>query len=139
MWIFSQQFGKIYYRASMGSPLEVLCNAYSGQGDGRNNPLMQCFEDRGPIPVGRYIIGAPFRSRTNYSLRLTPDPFNDMCNPPRHSFLIHGGDRERRDERPPYVPGFSSEGCIVADRQYRERIWTSNDHELLVVKDVVPD
>src|SRR5262249_6246005 len=38
---------------------KVLARGYSGFERGKNNPAMQGVKDVGPIPIGRYTIGAP--------------------------------------------------------------------------------
>jgi Protein of unknown function (DUF2778) len=79
---------------------------------GKNDPSKQCEKDIGPIPQGLYTVGLPGPGPSPYSLRLTPDPSNDMCG--RGDFLIHGDSISH--------PGNASEGCIILSRSEREAI-----------------
>src|SRR5690349_8961593 len=90
MWIYSQGFETLYYQASVDGPLTEVAKGYSGRGVGRNDPTYQCNEEWGPLPIGKYTIEEPKKGPTPYSLPLEPDPTNDMCDPPRENFLIHG-------------------------------------------------
>jgi hypothetical protein len=101
---------------------------YSGSlsGGGRNDPSKQCERDVGPIPRGLYTIGPPGPGPSPYSLRLTPDPSNDMCG--RSHFLIHGDSISH--------PGNASDGCIILSRTEREAIVKSGIN-LLYVTDLI--
>ena len=117
-WQYAQSSGQLSQDG------EAVAVGYSGAGEGKNNPDMQAVHDVGPLPVGRYTIGAPCDTMTHgpYVLRLTPDAANDMCG--RAGFLIHGDSVVR--------PGTASEGCIILPRAVRENIWHSGDTELEV-------
>ena len=117
MWTYSQSTGQLYQDG------ELVAVGYSGHGDGRNNSVMQERPNVGPIPRGRYLIGAPFDTTTHgpYVLRLTPDSGNQMFG--RAGFLIHG-DNQDHD---------ASQGCIILQRVFREKIATSGDEDLEVV------
>ena len=128
MWIYSQGLATIYYKEDVTSEPQKVSAGYSGQDTGLNNPEFQC-ELFGPLPRGDYTIGAPEVGPSDYSLRLTPDADNDMCNPTRSHFLIHGD----RDENPPRNEMVASHGCIILPRAIRERIWNSGDTKLRVV------
>ncbi|MFH8133273.1 tlde1 domain-containing protein [Pantoea osteomyelitidis] len=86
---------------------------YAGAPGYYNNPSQECIKNKGPVPRGRYIIGAPYKSlRTGiYTLPLSPDAENNMCG--RGDFLIHG-DSIR-------YPGTASQGCIIAVYKVRKK------------------
>jgi hypothetical protein len=101
---------------------------YSGFETGKNNPAMQNVANMGPIPQGRYSIGAPQcvnlpGPHGPFVLPLTPDPANSMFG--RAGFLIHGDSIAK--------PGSASRGCIVASRFIREMIARSGDKDLTVL------
>lgn len=106
----------------------ILATGYSGAMGYKNDPAMQHIENKGPIPCGRYTIGAPRNTTTHgpYVLPLTPDENNVMFG--RSEFRIHGDSIER--------PGFASEGCIILPKFARERIWESGDRDLQVVREL---
>lgn len=122
MWTYEQSTGRI-----IRADGEIIGQGYSGAGEGKNNPDMQEIVDIGPIPAGRYLIGAPVDTTRHgpYALALDPEPTNEMFG--RSEFLIHG------DSIP--HPGDASEGCIIQLRSVREDIWKSGDHVL----DVIPN
>lgn len=97
---------------------------YSGSGVHKNKPASQSLKGLGPIPQGRWRIGAPYRSQSvgPYALRLTPDTSTKTFG--RTALLIHGDSIK--------APGTASNGCIILPRSVRERIWTSGDRDLLV-------
>ncbi|MCC8400846.1 DUF2778 domain-containing protein [Paraburkholderia sp. MMS20-SJTN17] len=103
----------------------VYTGGYSGRGKGKDNHDMQYVRDIGPIPVGEYTIGAPFRHDHTgpYSMRLTP--INGTNTHGRAGFMIHGDSIKE--------PGNASNGCIVLDPTIRMRIWNSGDRLLKVV------
>lgn len=94
---------------------------YSGTGEGRNNPEMEAVQSVGPIPRGKYSVGAMRDGGT-----LGPMVFDLL--PQGHSahgrslFRIHG-DNKTHD---------ASHGCIVAGRSVREEIASSAQSTLLV-------
>jgi len=101
---------------------------YSGYEAGKNNPAMQNVANTGPVPRGRYQIGAPMDLEGGphgpFVLPLTPDPANQMFG--RFGFLIHGDSIA--------TPGFASRGCIIAGLPTREAIAASGDAELTVAE-----
>lgn len=102
-------------------------NAYSGHGQGLNNPVMQDVVMVGPIPQGMYEFGPPFTHPQTgpVSMRLTPTPGTNTFE--RAGFLIHG-DNSKHDHT-------ASEGCIiVCDHNQRELLSKSLDRLLLVVR-----
>lgn len=100
---------------------------YSGAGhyqpEGRNNPEMTWAEGRGPIPVGRYTIGAPRPSDRlgPYVMNLDPAPGTDTKG--RSLFRIHGNN----------AANDASHGCIILPPDARREIWESGDHALSVI------
>ena len=97
---------------------------YAGAIGYYNDPANECVKNNGPLPRGKYTIGAPYNSTKTgpYTLPLIPDCSNNMCG--RNEFRIHGDSGKH--------PGAASEGCIVTDFNTRRDIWNSNDRELLV-------
>lgn len=98
---------------------------YAGFGRGCNNPAYQDQPNEGPLPQGRYTIGAPIQHPTcgPFCMPLTPAEGNEMFK--RHSFHIHGDNRAGNRS--------ASHGCIVLTRSAREMIWQSGDHQLDVI------
>lgn len=110
----------------------ILGPAYAGAPGHVNNPDDCGLKGLGPLPKGRYIIGAPVTDPVTgiFSLPLTPDPSNEMFD--RGSFFIHGANAVVD------VDGqqASSHGCPVASHPVREAIWTeaeATDHLLEVI------
>lgn len=129
-WTYVQRSGELWHRG------RVVARGYAGfddgdglveAGEGKNDPSAQAQRGVGPLPVGRYFIGAPMQHPTAgaYTLRLEPHPDNDMKG--RSGFLIHGDSA---------VPGAASRGCIVLSRAVRTIIASSLDYELIVVEDL---
>jgi hypothetical protein len=123
-FVYEQATGRMFL-VEDGSR-DLIATGYSGSEEhgGKNNPHAQCEKDIGPLCRGRYSIGAPFAGPSPFSLRLTPDPANEMCG--RGSFLIHGDSIAH--------PGTASHGCIILNRPNREQI-NGSDVKLLVVVD----
>lgn len=104
----------------------ALGTGYSGQPECRNDPSKCGVHNHGPIPPGRYSIGAPIEhteSHGPFVLPLTPHPDNEMHG--RSGFLIHGDSVAH--------PGTASQGCIIMGRAVREAVRASGDDELEVV------
>jgi hypothetical protein len=123
MWTYKQSTGEL----SRDGVAAGAC--YSGYEAGKNNPAMQNAENVGPVPQGRYSIGAPQCVESPgphgpFVLPLTPDPANTMFG--RSGFLIHGDSVVN--------PGLASRGCIIAARLIREAIAGSGDTELTVIE-----
>ncbi|WP_158780519.1 tlde1 domain-containing protein [Pantoea sp. BAV 3049] len=97
---------------------------YAGAVGYKNDPGFECIKNKGPLPRGSYRIGAPYDSKKTgpYTLVLIPQSANNMCG--RGDFRIHGDSKKE--------PGSASEGCIVAEKDFREKIWESGDRELIV-------
>lgn len=97
---------------------------YAGALGYYDDPNQECVKNKGPVPRGKYIIGAPYKSLWTgiYSLPLTPVDEKNMCG--RSNFLIHGDSMR--------YPGTASRGCIIAVYKVRKKIWDSGDRELIV-------
>lgn len=120
MWTYSQSTGE--FRGAGG---DVVSYGYSGNREGKNNPLLQAKPDTGPIPRGAWTITAVFDSPTHgpYCLRLAANPKTVTFG--RDGFLIHGDSVK--------FPGEASKGCIILPRRIREYVWTSGDRHLEVI------
>ena len=116
-WTYNQTTGQLSRDG------QNIATGYSGTGPGRNNPSAQGTRNVGPIPRGRYSIGAPHDTRTHgpHAMALTPVGHNALG---RDGFLIHG-DNTRHD---------ASTGCIVLPRNIRDQISNSGDTALEVVQ-----
>jgi hypothetical protein len=119
-WTYSQSTGELTQDG------RHVATGYSGAGDGRNNPGQQATRNVGPIPQGRYTIGAPHNSRHvgPEAMSLTPLPGTQTFG--RSDFLIHGDSRTH--------PGAASAGCIVLPLDIRRRIAGSGDTNLEVTR-----
>ncbi len=108
----------------------MVARGYSGRGDGRNNPDMQGVRATGPIPRGRWTIGAARNHPKLGPLTIALDkvdgqPGDDIDAVTRRSaFRIHGNNRAND----------ASHGCIILDRWVRELIDKSDDRQLEVVR-----
>lgn len=120
MFVYRQATGEIY--AGDGT---LLGKGYAGADHGKNRPDFQHSPNVGPIPQGRYHVGAPQDTETHgpFVLSLTPWDENQMYG--RSGFLIHGDSKT--------APGTASQGCIVLDRAIREKIAANGDMTLMVV------
>lgn len=109
----------------------LLCigQGYSGHGDGKNNPDMQNVRMTGPIPCGKYRIGAPYDHPHlgKYVMPLTAQEGTNTFG--RDAFFLHGDNAKH--------PGEASDGCIVMPPEVRHAIGaavvTKMDDELEVV------
>ncbi|MBC8731682.1 tlde1 domain-containing protein [Paraburkholderia sp. UCT2] len=108
VWMYRHSIGHLYHNTML-----VDTDGYAGSGPGKHNHDMQYVRDIGPIPVGEYEIGSPFRHAHTgpYSMRLTP--INGTNTHGRAGFMIHGDSLS--------APGTASNGCIVLNPRVRER------------------
>lgn len=130
MWIYKQSTGELFRKRSVAVAPTLVAQGFAGVGAGRNNPDLQCQEDVGPIPRGKYKISGIKSQPTEMSLVLIPDPATDMCSPARSGFLIHG-------DRAPGValnPNVASSGCIILAKDIRTSINESGDTDLEVIR-----
>ncbi len=110
---------------------QVVARGYSGRGPGLNNPAMQNVPRTGPIPRGRWKLMNVYASTSvgPYTItlwRLDDVRLDDVDQfTGRGAFRIHGDNRQLNRS--------ASEGCIILPRAVREQMWTSGDHELIVV------
>lgn len=120
MWTYSQSTGRL--TDSSGALAAI---GYSGNGEGKNDPLLQELRDTGPIPRGKWIITEVYDSERvgPFALKLEPAPGTKTFG--RSAFRIHGDSIAH--------PGEASDGCIVVPRTARKRVWDSGDRELLVI------
>jgi len=126
VWIWDQSAGELRRDG------RLVSRGYSGKGRGKNNPALQNVPGVGPIPRGRYRIGAPYESKNVgpftlplYAIDAKPD--DDTHQPTgRSGFRVHGDSIK--------APGTASRGCIILPRAVREAIWRSGDRILEVVE-----
>ena len=120
MWIWDQSAG------TMSRNGKVVATGYAGHDYGKNNPKAQDVKGIGPVPRGRWSIGAPRTSPNTgpYTMSLTPMQGTDPLG--RSAFRIHGDSIS--------APGTASHGCIILPRAVRQAIWNSGDHILEVVE-----
>lgn len=120
MWLYQQSTGKLWNPSGL-----CVGQGYAGRGDGKNNPAMQQAQLKGPLPQGKYTIGAAYHHPHlgPVCMDLTPDPTNEMFG--RSLFRIHADAIDH--------PGDASEGCIVMPRSVRDQVATSSDRDLRVV------
>jgi len=119
MWSFSQSSGELSHDGV------YVATGYAGNGDGKNNPVMQDVVGVGPLPQGKYTIEGPPYHHPHLGpcvMNLTPADDNEMFG--RSLFRIHGDSKSD--------PGNASKGCIVLPRSVREQVWNSEDRYLEV-------
>jgi hypothetical protein len=125
-WRWDQSAGHLMLGA------KSVSRGYSGRARGKNNPALQGVRGVGPIPRGRYKIGAPYNSKNvgPYTLPLDAidaKPGDDIHQETgRSAFRIHG-DSIR-------APGTASKGCIILPRAIRQQIWASGIREIEVIE-----
>jgi len=119
MWRWDQSAGELSRDG------RFVARGYSGAGIGKNNPDLENKVATGPIPRGRWRIGAPRKSLNVGPFAMPLEPVGHAaCG--RSAFMVHG-DSARQ-------PGRASQGCIILPRNVREMIWASGDHDLEVVE-----
>lgn len=118
MWKYVQDTGDFFHN---GTYVET---GYSGRvPDGKNQPLMECVRNVGPVPRGHYAVEVARTGPTILTLPLTArNP--SYCTPARSGFLIHGDNSS----------GTASTGCIILSRATRQLVADSDDRLLLVVR-----
>ena len=119
VWYYVIESGDLFHNQ------QWVAKGYAGALQARNNPLLQHLKNVGPIPEGRYHIGAPILSRKTgpFVLPLEPDQHNAIG---RDDFQIHG-DNDTHN---------ASKGCIILDMPCRKFISSSKDYCLQVIAHV---
>ena len=122
MWTYESSTGIL--RDDAGKTVGV---GYSGHGPGVNNASYEDVKDVGPIPQGRYTIGAAHSNPKlgPMAMALTPCAGTDTHG--RSGFYMHGDDVHHIGQE------LASEGCIIQGPETRERVSASTDRDLLVV------
>jgi hypothetical protein len=99
--------------------------AYSGHGDGLNNPHWEAVLNAGPIPAGRWHIGRPINPPDHlgiYAMPLSPMDGTDPMG--RTALFIHGDNAKHNHS--------ASDGCVIASLSARLCIAESEDRILVV-------
>ena len=127
-WEYSQSTGELYKVDETTGKREFVGKGYSGHGKGINNPKKESEKFVGPIPRGEYNIWKPYNSKKvgPFSLPLIPINGEEQLLGRDNDFRIHG-DRKGCFR-------CASEGCIILNRNIREKIWKSGNLTLRVVK-----
>jgi hypothetical protein len=134
-WIYHQANGVLEHQGPHAL-LPVYRNGYSGAPGCVNNPHMETFSDKGPIPRGNYEIGLmyddppPKDHKGHHKHKSHKGPHVMNLKPKghkahgRHGFMIHGdnGDGNRS----------ASNGCVILPEEIRLRIGHSGDRVLHV-------
>lgn len=138
-WIYSQATGQLSYQppaSAGGGPPQIVGTGYSGKNSGKrhglNNSAMQNVRNIGPIPQGTYTIERQRNNRTHgphghtlrASMRLTPQRGTNTFS--RGGFLMHGDNSHRNHS--------ASNGCIIMGPAIRNRVGSSRDTTLRVVR-----
>ncbi len=126
MWEYNQKTGQLSHN---GKPIYI---GYSGHGEGLNNPYKQSIPDVGPIPVGKWFIGAPYDSDKIGPYALPLQPHQDTDTFGRSYFRFHGDKKVGPVHQ-------ASHGCLIFPRSIREMIHESCDNDLTVVSGLDPD
>lgn len=118
-WIYYQSTGELWHNG------KLMGKGYSGSLTNKNNPDRQHVRGMGPLPRGTYRIGGYTRSKGPMTIILNQTSGESFG---RSAFRIHG------EKRPPAIPGFASEGCIIMGPHIRLKIISSPDKTLEVVR-----
>ena len=118
MWTYCQSSGELSRNGVF------VGKGYSGREAGLNNPAMEADEGVGPIPAGRWVIGAVFDHPRlgRCVMHLMPDAFDPHG---RAAFLIHGDNAQMNHT--------ASHGCIILAHLIRLQIAASPDRALTVI------
>jgi hypothetical protein len=122
-WVWVQSEGRLFRDG------RLISYGYSGKGRGKNNPALQSIAGVGPIPTGRWRIGAPYKSERvgPFTLPLYAEDGGELDRHEatgRSAFRMHGDSIK--------APGTASKGCIILPRAVREAVWRSGDRALVV-------
>lgn len=121
MWIFDVRKGEFWRDTAPDHKF----TAYSGHGDGLNNPDMEQVHGVGALPRGDYTIG-PWHDDPHLGpmvARLIPKEWTQMFG--RGGMYLHGDNRKRNHT--------ASDGCVVEDYWPRKAIKDSGDKDFRVV------
>ena len=121
MWIYQQSTGELTDPQG-----DTIGNGYSGNGSDLNSPAGQGDIGHGPIPQGRWQIGA-FATYPHLGpivAPLTPMPGNDMDGRDG-GFFVHGDNATENHT--------ASDGCIILAHALRLQMAASMDKTLLVI------
>ena len=114
----------IYDQSGLLTVGGVEFTAYSGNGEGLNNPDMEAAEGVGPIPRGQWHVVEwvdNYENKGSCVARLAPVGFDPHG---RSGFLCHGDN--------PELNHTASDGCIVAPHDARTAWRNSEDNDLEV-------
>lgn len=118
-WTYSQTSGQLRHNGVL------VTTGYSGNGQGRNNPDAEDQTNVGPIPRGRYRIGAAYHNAHTGDVTMNLDPVGHDAHG-RTLLRIHGDSRQH--------PGHASEGCAIFNKEVRLQIANSGDNEFNVTR-----
>lgn len=129
--VYRQKSGRLTLERQSGEFSDFILEVgrgYSGKGQGRDNPDLQARRNVGPIPIGRWSIGAPFDhpSKGPRVFRLEARPETETYG--RSGFLVHGDN----------ASGNASSGCIIlgpSQRQHLSFIVASGIRTLTVIRE----
>jgi hypothetical protein len=119
-WMYSQT------RGTLSRNGRTISHGYSGYDQGKSDWSIQTVRSVGPIPEGNYIIGSPRHSNHVGAFAMPLTPASGKQTFGLNSFFMHGESAGRH--------GNVSGGCIIMDRITRERVWSSGDRQLRVVR-----
>lgn len=107
MWTFKRAAGQLI------SPTGQVFPAYSGHGEGVNNPTLERVKDVGPLPAGVWIIGELIDTTEHGpdARTLTPDTGTNVYG--RSGFLAHGDEVKHPGQH------LASLGCLITERDAR--------------------
>lgn len=120
-WTYHQSTGVLEFNGRTVSDW-----GYSGTPQAKNNPAREDEVLVGPIPRGRYRIGALQANGGHMGHDVLPLSPIGHSAAGRSGFYIHGYSVAR--------PGTASQDCIILPHEVRSRISTSPDRELEVVR-----
>ncbi|SQI59722.1 Uncharacterised protein [Salmonella enterica subsp. diarizonae] len=118
-WIYHQSTGELWHNGVLKG------KGYSGVLTNKNNPDRQQVKGMGPLPRGTYHIAGHNNSISPMTVILVQTSGESYG---RSLFRIHG------EKRPPAIPGFASEGCIIMGPGVRSQVIMSHDRTLEVVR-----
>lgn len=119
MFAFHISSGKFYQDE------ELIGSGYSGQPPHVGVVADINLENKGPIPLGNYTVGAAFTHPLlgPLTMRLTPYPSNVMYG--RSHFCIHGDSAAH--------PGYASDGCVILDHNLRQIVATALAYDRILI------